>query len=318
MLAAVVAGTRPLYFSRDAGATWSERGPTLAWSQVTMSADGRRVYANSGGAVYGSSDYGSTFSRLSASVPCWGLYTSADGQVVAGGGCGRYVYLSTNYGVTWSSYSIPYCEDQVEAMTLSRDGSVVYFFTYSTWYSSCNGYNSRSLYALRRSGTSYFMSRTAWTRSGVHGSLHTSANGAVILTGSGAGASSISKDSGGTWTVLSGSGSGPNWAFAISANGQTIARIRPFSPSPTIWRSTDGGTSWEQITPFTFPSGTVMQDLPQNAYTSSDGRALAMAFKSSSLPVVSVDGARTWAVQAALPGTYTTWTMNSMSMSDGE
>lgn len=216
---------------------------------------------------------------------------------------------------------------------MSRDGSTLLFFTITMG-------PSRSLYALRRTGggggSDWNMTRTAWTDSGFgFEAIACSANASVILVGTPAGITMLSRDSGANWTqVTPFDGLGVQWSTAVSADGQTLLMVRHFPTGPAIWRSTDGGSSWNQSTPVSFASGASVQDRAPIARISADGRAFAMGFLSSQLPVVSRDGGQSWSqpdsylrgggagagrrlLQSALPGGYSDYTVQSLAMSNG-
>jgi hypothetical protein len=101
-----------LNVSSNYGATWTRIAIDNYWTKVAVSGDGHYMLAvSAGGYAYQSTNYGSTWSFISAlpAAVYTGCAISGDGQYqtivgqYSGAGFTYYAYRSLNYGVTWTS-----------------------------------------------------------------------------------------------------------------------------------------------------------------------------------------------------------------------
>jgi photosystem II stability/assembly factor-like uncharacterized protein len=102
---AVVYGGQ-VYVSTDSGNTWVAKDFSRNWSGVAMSSSGARQTAvvTGGGRIYTSVDYGNTWTQRSTGKDWVDVAMSADGRLqlaIASRFAPDYVYMSTDYGVTW-------------------------------------------------------------------------------------------------------------------------------------------------------------------------------------------------------------------------
>jgi hypothetical protein len=105
-----------LYLSRDSGATWTAQttgGSPIFWSAGYVSDDGRvlAATASAGGNIWVSIDGGTTWTPR-ASPLSWGPITGTSdgsilcaGSLIAGGTGVAALYLSTDFGTTWTTTS---------------------------------------------------------------------------------------------------------------------------------------------------------------------------------------------------------------------
>ena len=99
--------------SSDYGVTWTQRTQySGAWKSVAVSSTGQYQSAviNSGGSgayIYTSSDYGATWvQRTQYNLSWYSIAVSATGQYQTAGHNGGLLYISSNFGVTWSPSSV--------------------------------------------------------------------------------------------------------------------------------------------------------------------------------------------------------------------
>lgn len=114
---AAVAENDYIYVSTDSGVTWTQRGLNKPWRAVASSADGTRLIALGDYTSYRSTDSGATWDYLRFSVqgnPTYSYYLqywqsvacSADGKRWIAGSSWDDLYLSSDYGYTWSKAGV--------------------------------------------------------------------------------------------------------------------------------------------------------------------------------------------------------------------
>ena len=102
-----------LYYSSNYGSSWTQNSTYGYWYKIASSDDGRYIIAvEAYGKAYLSSNYGVSFTQIAPPpviVPIGinrfnGAALSSDGQfqMIVGGESTSYVWVSTNYGVTWN------------------------------------------------------------------------------------------------------------------------------------------------------------------------------------------------------------------------
>lgn len=206
--------------------TWVQTGaPSNSWHSVACSADGTKIVAAAGDAIYFSTNSGSTWTSNSASMAAIAL--SADGNKWAAVNLGTYVYTSTNWGMTWKSVNTPtqefYFDFQLDAVASSADGNKLIV--------------GPNIYSSRDSGATWTPSNT--NRAG--DSLACSSDGTKLFAIN-VGGISISTNSGDTWFT----NNAPPFSFSVgsiasSADGNKLAIL---ANSYGIYVSTDMGASW--------------------------------------------------------------------------
>jgi hypothetical protein len=253
---------------------------TIAWSALTTSADGSVILitANSNQSFI-STDYGQTFTYLTGPMIASpsGASMSSDGGVIAL----IYpeqarIFYSTNYGSTWSDSGVP---EYYNSVSVSPDGSKIVGTTtsFAIGFNSSNGtqifyhlgfYNisnikweQRVLSGLTQdvlilsNGGSLYISvppnlGTQWDLLADNisylGDFTTSNNGSVRLVWDpvSGGPLQISKDSGVTWSSLSGDPT-KNWKKAVvSSTGKFQIAVQS---NGDAYYSNDFGDSWDSV-----------------------------------------------------------------------
>ncbi len=112
-----------IFTSDDGGTNWvPTRAPSAGWCAVTSSADGTRLAAVIWGrfGVCTSADSGATWA-WHAGLTEYGLASSTDGATLLGTQIDYNAYVSTDYGLTWSTWRTPVWA--VNAVACSADGT---------------------------------------------------------------------------------------------------------------------------------------------------------------------------------------------------
>ncbi len=251
-----------------------------------------------------------------------GLAISASGQYMAGIEYGGMIYVSSNYGVTWSSkvgngnwtdismsdsgqYIVAGTNSSSPGSRLSRDYG-------ATWVSSGASDSERGVVAIRPDGqtmlqragvegnttaTSYYYTNVP---SGITGAV-TNMPGSARVMGFAIANSRVvaSVSGGGIWTSTNGtsftsqsytSGSRSWRKIAISSDGNTIVSVVG-TGGGYIYRSTDGGATWTEIT----ADGSKAR---WGCAMSADGQVIAVTEDAANGQLsLSFDGGTTWAAQ---------------------
>jgi hypothetical protein len=121
-LALLLYGTCPIFTSTDGGVNWSTNNdsPVGYWTGIASSADGRALAATGQSiGVWISTNYGVNWSSVLSSNAT-GIASSADGRRLLAAGLNR-VYLSSDFGATWSSQTVTNL-DSMTALS-SADGA---------------------------------------------------------------------------------------------------------------------------------------------------------------------------------------------------
>ena len=184
-----------------------------------------------------------SWTRTSAPTNAWtAVAVSADGtRLVAVGN--RFIYTSTNYGLTWISNSAP---------TIS-------------WLSVASSADGAKLAAVANSV--YTNSGTVWTlafspgspgNQQAAGAIASSADGTKLVIADYLLFTTLiytSTNAGATWLSVISSPSAPWVAVASSADGNHLAAARTSATSGAIYTSTNAGASWvsNNVSSFPFP-----------------------------------------------------------------
>jgi len=204
---------------------------TRSWYMISLSATGQYQSAcDNAGFIYISNNYGVTWTQTATSQGWRAISISSSGQYQTAVNYG-YIYTSSNYGLTWTQLSYNY---SFAGVSVSATGQYQNACVYNgaIWTSSNYGQTWTS---NTSAPTTYY-----W------GSISMSATGQYQLAGN----SSIyvSKDYGVTWTGVQGT-TGSFSGNAVSATGQ----YQTFAASNNyIWISSNYGQTWTSVTsPFT-------------------------------------------------------------------
>jgi hypothetical protein len=190
-------------------------------------------------------NFGSNFIR-STGAASLSLAISSNGkyQVIASV-TANYVYVSSNYGQTWTSAGIT---DGMTWAAMSSSGKYQSVCG-ATYFWDGNSNTAGYIWISSNYGSTWTRSTSAGNRSWT--SISMSSNGqyqtAVVVNNY----IYVSSDYGITWTARNTSVSSVRWScVSVSASGQyQIAGIgKNGSPSGQIWMSTDYGLTWNILT----------------------------------------------------------------------
>lgn len=242
-----------------------ETNTARAYSAVASSLDGKTlVAASSGGSLYVSQDFGSTWTTRDSNRSWAELTCSGDGSLMAATVFNGSIYVSTNYGTNWTS---------------TGSGS-------AAWVGLACASDGNLLAAVAQNGSVYTsLDRGAnWTaRSGAGlrnwSSITASADGSHLAATVNPGQIYVSADSGNTWRPVAFS---TNWvAIASSADGTNlVAAVN----NGLIYTSADAGSSW---------TGHASAARWSSVASSTDGRRLTAAVANGQL-YTSEDAGSSW------------------------
>jgi len=154
-LGLVLYGTCPIFISIDGGVTWSTNNdsPVSYWTGIASSANGHQLLATSPNAgIWISTNYGVNWFSALASNNVMAVASSADGSQLLGAAFGK-VYVSSDFGATWSSQDIQNMDGSAAAS--SADGSRLAVSSYFGIFMSTNSgvtWSNASLPALAWDG----------------------------------------------------------------------------------------------------------------------------------------------------------------------
>jgi hypothetical protein len=263
-----------VYTSTDSGTTWTPHtitGSTHSWVGITASSDGTHLAmadysdgATAGvkGYLYTSTDSGATWTQQTGpGKQNWeSIAASANGSKIivsdsidnsGGTPAEGYIYISTDYGVTWTRatgagehnwMSIASSADGMKLAAIYNDGpGASYIYTSAdggtTWTQRASA-GSNAWWSITSSVDGTKLAATSVQTSGGSGYIYTST------------------DSGATWTQRASAGTGPGntgWGYIISSSDGTkllaVSYPAPGAGYPTyIYTSIDGGATWTQQT----------------------------------------------------------------------
>ena len=263
--------------------------PSLDWRSIAISSDGTKIVAASTGAIYVSSDSGTTWTSKYSGPNFNSVAISGDGNKIVAtnrGNQNSYIYTSTNFGTSWttsrpSGYE---CWNSCK-IEMSTDGTRIYLTNYDNgiYVSSDSGVNW-----TRSSTTAYFNTFSA------------SSDGQYAVAAQDGGYIYKSTDYGSTWNQITNAGN-KNWvSITVADDGQKIAAS---AWENYVYTSDNGGTTWTTRTEI---SG-------QKIYLSStaDGNTI-VAGKYNGYLSISGDGGANWNTEPVNRG----WN-NSAVTSDG-
>lgn len=242
-----------------------ETGVTRTYSAITSSLDGRTlVAANSGGALYVSQDYGTTWvardsNRNWAEVAC-----SADGSIMVASVFNGQIYTSSNYGTNWT---VTTSDSAAWAgLACSSDGNVMAAVA-----------QGGSLYISKDRGTNWTSQSAAGVRN--WSSIAMSSDGSRLVATVNPGQIYTSANGGSTWIANATSSS---WtAVACSQDGTNlVASVN----GGLIYTSVDAGANW---------SGLGTTNAWKSVTSSTDGQRLAAVAANGQI-YTSDDTGNTW------------------------
>lgn len=232
-LAAAASGDK-IYTSYDGGVIWGAYGSSVQqWSCMTVSQDGRALAAATiNGRVFTSRNGGRKWKESTASgaTNYMSMASSADNAKIfavdgTGAGSGGYIYLSTDFGITWVSNS---------AISLFAGGSYVAQPGAQTWKAVACSTDGRVVVAAATGGSVW----TSRNGGGLFYERKNVQNGAAIWA------------SGKLWTAL-----------ALAPDASVIFAAETTTPNGQgLWESTDFGITWDQ-SQAVLPAGTSFQVL---------------------------------------------------------
>jgi hypothetical protein len=257
-------GYSGVWISTNSGVTWSSFDSAPLYSSYnsywSATANGNIIVA--GGALQGtkrlyvSTNQGTSFTETQPAgnqgQNWFTLASSLDGSIIlAGAGDSGSLYLSGNYGSSWSLQSVS-----------------------GPWFCAASNSNGTILIAGQSSGRLYVYAHGSWSETRPEGNnsrqwlaVGSSSDGSKFVAvshndgfGNG-GYAWLSVDSGSTWTqiLITGLTTNQNWTCAaISADGSTV--IIGYNPGK-LYLSTDSGATWN----VTLPTGNPGDNLNYNS-----------------------------------------------------
>jgi hypothetical protein len=297
---------------------------TSAWLQCSSSSDGTKLVIGTfqtASGVFTSADSGVTWtaragSGIPASAQYYGTASSSDGSRLITGINPGIIYISTNYGVSWTAQTID-PSARWFAFAGSSDGRTLIATAYDVgfvytsidfgvtwrkavsilpagkWYGTASSSNGTIMYIANNNGNVNYVYRS--TDSGINwtqltslgtsgwGQFACSSDGTKVAIGKSGGNIWTSTDSGTTWTARTGPGTGTWPGLAMSSDGTKLVAAKA---SGNIWTSTNSGVTWTERT----GAGTGNW---QAMTSSSDGVNLAVG-NNGSLIYTSCDSGVTW------------------------
>jgi hypothetical protein len=276
---------------------------TVIWRQQTLPT-GQMIYGTSSssgqylaavvynGSISTSSNYGGSWTtRIGGS---WHfIASSSSGQYLAASfnGAGK-IYISSDYGVTWTTTNDSPSTAAWNSIAFSSTGQYLAAVTNGNgiWRSTNYGANWGQL-------TNGLPAAVGTTWRGVASSSDGSRLAAVVNN---SGSIYTSSDSGGSWSNTNNAGSRTWYAIASSSTGQYLAACAR-GATGGIWTSSDYGVVWTQRTSL-LPSGSLPTNISWFSMTSSStGQYLSIVNSNNGYIYTSSDYGVNWTAQIS-PG----------------
>jgi len=192
-----------IVLSTNSGISFSVPTGSVAgnWIGAAMSSTGQYMYCSAeGGGLYRSTNTGASFSgtTISGAGAPSGLACNTTGQYVyLANRTPASVFYSSDYGVTWNSYTFSVGSAAARCITCSSSGQYVYVGFYSGTSTSLNIYAS-SNYGVSWSALTSYTASNGFT----YGSIKCSSNGAVVFATEYYAGGIVSFNFGSTWTAV--------------------------------------------------------------------------------------------------------------------
>ena len=242
-------GQQGPYVTTNGGTSWSRNtsGMTFGTSVSTCSCAVARSspnimycgnYGGSGGYIYKSTDYGSTWTELttSGSRNWWGIACNSTGSIIVATATNLVPYKSTDGGATWTALSA-LSNSGYGPVCISDNGLII----------AVGVTNGGTLWVSSNGGTTFTSKASTASWYG----LSCSSDGKTIFASSlTSGSCALSTDSGVNWTTgINPSGSTGDYrktACSISGNKLVTVDGNITASGGYIWVSQDNGTTWSQ------------------------------------------------------------------------
>lgn len=303
------------------GAQWTPHlGPRI-WHWLSTSATGEVLLAGeaAGGLQNTSTDAGANWTAGNSMSGIWiSSAASADGRKLVALQYGGGMFISTDFGATWSRVTDPLVNAPgglaFESVAMSQDGQRILASVQpdasvpaGRLVQSSDGGATWRLAAIPPG--------TYWWRG-----VAVSADGSVMVTVANSGEVLVSRDAGASWNAVTVAlGNSPvveNWyRVALSGNAATlvvVANSYGGAPGSGVFVSHDLGTTWSR--PFTLTADY------SEASVSADGRTVAVSVSNTGgtpgRVLLSTDSGASFNA-LAMPGTDTDWRAVSLS-GDGD
>lgn len=209
--------------------SWEPYGPSLNWGAITMSSDGTRQTATvSGGHVYISSDYGRTWTSKLSAASWADVRMSSSGEIQLAAMFGGKVYVSSNYGVSWTE---KLSNGNWVNVAMSADGQKQFAIAS----------NQPKVYSSSNSGNTWASTDTLDNL--IFGGITVSGDGQkiILLLVTGGGQLVYSEDSGASWVQRGPSG---RWSsISLSTDGSILITV----VDNKMYKSTDFGYTRTEI-----------------------------------------------------------------------
>lgn len=263
-----------LYVSNTYGLTWAAKASPQSWSirGASISSTGQYMIMLSANFLFKSNDFGATWSAP-AQVQQWihsSMNPSGQYQLAVGSDTGFTdgIYVSSNYGATWtmktilSGFATKVSETGQYQSVSTGPSTAGFIYTSSdygvTWNQRATSKNWRGMamssdgqYQLSAVYSGFiFVSSDyglTWNQRGTSSTWNNTAmstSGQYQIT-TGTGNVSVSSDYGASWTVKTPGAAGMISGVAMSSTGQYIT-ISSSSASQYIYVSSDYGATWSQ------------------------------------------------------------------------
>jgi hypothetical protein len=208
------------------GQTWTQvtSAGSRGWQSVSLSATGQyQTAVVNGDYIYVSSDYGSTWTQKGTSQYWWSVSLSATGQYQTAVVYPGYIYISSDYGSTWTQKGT---SQYWRSVSLSATGQYQTAVVYGGYIYVSSDYGSTWI----QKGTSQNWFSVSLSATGQYQT-------AVVYPGY----IYVSSDYGATWTQK---GTSQNWhSVSLSATGQYQTAV---AYGGYIYVSSDYGSTWTQ------------------------------------------------------------------------
>lgn len=209
--------------------SWEPYGPSLSWGAIAISADGAKQTATaSGGHVYISSDYGRTWTSKLHPAPWADVKMSSNAEIQLTAAYGGKIYVSSDYGASWTE---KLNNGNWVNVAMSADGQKQFAIAS----------NQPKVYSSSNSGSTWTSTDTL--NNLIFGGIAVSGNGQkiILLLVTGGGQLVYSEDSGASWVQRGPSG---RWsAISLSTDGSILITV----VDNKMYKSTDFGYTRTEI-----------------------------------------------------------------------